>query len=99
MKAETEKRHLEFIKGELAPRYAELVGNEIQKAYSESHHDYGQKPVRPLRVVRGCWIEDIDFKDADTGQLLNRESLNHQELTKVETPAGIAIRRISGLRW
>jgi serine protein kinase len=36
-----------------------------------------------------AWIEDIDFKDADTGQLMNRELLN-QELTKVEKPAGIA---------
>ena len=30
-----------------------------------------------------------DFKDPDTGQLLNRELLN-QELTKIEKPAGIA---------
>jgi serine protein kinase len=36
-----------------------------------------------------AWIEDQDFKDADTGQLLNRELLN-QELTKIEKPAGIA---------
>ncbi len=31
----------------------------------------------------------IDFKDSDTGQLLDRELLN-QELTKIEKPAGIA---------
>ena len=36
-----------------------------------------------------AWIEDSDFKDPDTGQLMNRELLN-QELTKVEKPAGIA---------
>ena len=30
-----------------------------------------------------------DFKDPETGQLLNRELLN-QELTKIEKPAGIA---------
>src|SRR5438270_490215 len=36
-----------------------------------------------------AWIEDQDFKDADTGQLLDRELLN-QELTKIEKPAGIA---------
>jgi serine protein kinase len=36
-----------------------------------------------------AWIEDQDFKDPDTGQLLNRELLN-QELTKIEKPAGIA---------
>src|SRR5215203_3358347 len=37
--ADTEKKYLEFIKGELAPRYAEFIGNEIQKAYLESYHD------------------------------------------------------------
>src|SRR5207248_1472574 len=39
---ETEKRYLEFIKADLAPRYAEFIGHEIQKAYLESYSDYGQ---------------------------------------------------------
>jgi serine protein kinase len=86
---ETEKRYLEFIKGELAPRYAEFIGNEIQKAYLESYHDYGQNLFDRYVSYADAWIEDIDFKDADTGQLMNRELLN-QELTKVEKPAGIA---------
>ena len=86
---ETEKRYLEFIKGELAPRYAEFIGNEIQKAYLESYHDYGQNLFDRYVSYADAWIEDIDFKDPDTGQLLNRELLN-QELTKVEKPAGIA---------
>ena len=78
-----EKRYLEFIKGELAPRYAEFIGNEIQKAYLESYHDYGQNLFDRYVSYADAWIEDIDHKDADTGQLLNRELLN-QELTKVE---------------
>jgi serine protein kinase len=89
MPAETEKRYLEFIKGELAPRYAEFIGNEVQKAYLESYHDYGQNLFDRYVAYADAWIEDIDFKDADTGQLMNRELLN-QELTKVEKPAGIA---------
>ncbi|WP_428484873.1 PrkA family serine protein kinase [Rhodopila sp.] len=89
MPQEAEKRYLEFIKGELAPRYAEFIGNEIQKAYLESYHDYGQNLFDRYVSYADAWIEDIDFKDADTGQLLNRELLN-QELTKVEKPAGIA---------
>ncbi len=89
MPQETEKRYLEFIKGELAPRYAEFIGNEIQKAYLESYHDYGQNLFDRYVSYADAWIEDIDYKDADTGQLLNRELLN-QELTKVEKPAGIA---------
>ncbi len=86
---DTEKRYLEYIKGELAPRYAEFIGNEIQKAYLESYHDYGQNLFDRYVAYADAWIEDQDFKDPDTGQLLNREMLN-QELTKVEKPAGIA---------
>jgi serine protein kinase len=87
--ADTEKRYLEFIKAELAPRYAEFIGNEIQKAYLESYHDYGQNLFDRYIHYADAWIEDQDFKDPDTGQLLNRDLLN-QELTRIEKPAGIA---------
>ncbi len=87
--AEIEKRYLEFIKAELAPRYAEFIGHEIQKAYLESYHDYGQNLFDRYVDYADAWIEDQDFKDADTGQLLNRELLN-QELSKTEKAAGIA---------
>jgi serine protein kinase len=87
--AETEKRYIEFIRAELAPRYAEFIGNEIQKAYLESYHDYGQNLFDRYVDYADAWIEDQDFKDPDTGQLLNRELLN-QELSKTEKPAGIA---------
>src|SRR5215468_8688150 len=86
---EQEAKLLEFIKAELAPRYAEFIGNEIQKAYLESYHDYGQNLFDRYVDYADAWIEDQDFKDPDTGQLLNRELLN-QELTKIEKPAGIA---------
>jgi serine protein kinase len=87
--ADTEKRYLEFVKAELAPRYAEFIGNEIQKAYLESYHDYGQNLFDRYIHYADAWIEDQDFKDPDTGQLLNRDLLN-QELTRIEKPAGIA---------
>jgi serine protein kinase len=86
---EVEKRYLEFIKAELAPRYAEFIGNEIQKAYLESYSDYGQNLFDRYVDYADAWIEDLDFKDPDTGQMMNRELLN-QELTKIEKPAGIA---------
>ncbi len=86
---ETEKRYIEFIKAELAPRYAEFIGNEIQKAYLESYADYGQNLFDRYVAYADAWIEDVDFKDPDTGQLLDRDLLN-QELTKIEKPAGIA---------
>ncbi len=86
---ETENKLLEFVKAELAPRYAEFIGNEIQKAYLESYHDFGQNLFDRYVDYADAWIEDVDYKDPDTGQLLNRELLN-QELSKIEKPAGIA---------
>jgi len=86
---EVEKRYLEFIKVELAQRYAEFIGHEIQKAYLESYADYGQNLFDRYVDYADAWIEDQDFKDPNTGQLLNRDSLN-QELTKIEKPGGIA---------
>ena len=87
--AEVEQNYLTSIKSELASRYAEFIGNEIQKAYLESYHDYGQNLFDRYLDYADAWIEDQDFKDADTGQMLNRELLN-AELTKIEKPAGIA---------
>ncbi len=86
---DTENTYIEFIKTDLAPRYAEFIGNEIQKAYLESYHDYGQNLFDRYVSYADAWIEDQDFKDPDTGQLMNRELLN-QELSKIEKPAGIA---------
>src|SRR3546814_20087982 len=51
---ETETSYLEFIKGDLAPRYAEFIGNEIQKAYLEPYHDYGQN-LLDSHVAKGDW--------------------------------------------
>src|ERR671933_513386 len=35
---------MEFIKPDIAPRYAKFVGHEIEKGYLESYHEYGQNP-------------------------------------------------------
>jgi serine protein kinase len=86
---DVEGAYLEFIKAELAPRYAEFIGHEIQKAYLESYHDYGQNLFDRYVDYADAWIEDQDFKDPDTGQMLDRELLN-QELSKIEKAAGIA---------
>jgi serine protein kinase len=86
---ETERTYIDFIKGTLAPRYAEFIGNEIQKAYLESYNDYGQNLFDRYVDYADAWIENLDFKDPDTGQMMDRELLN-QELTKIEKPAGIA---------
>jgi serine protein kinase len=86
---ETEAAYLEFIKSELATRYAEFIGHEIQKAYLESYSEYGQNLFDRYIAYADAWIEDQDYKDPDTGQILNREVLEN-ELSQVEKPAGIA---------
>ncbi len=86
---EIESRYIEFIKEDLSPKYAEFIGNEIQKAYLESYHDFGQNLFDRYVAYADAWIEDHDFKDPDTGQLMDR-SLLDQELSKIEKPARIA---------
>jgi serine protein kinase len=86
---DTEDRYIEFIKEELSPRFAEFIGNEIQKAYLESYNEYGQNLFDRYVAYADAWIEDHDFKDPDTGQLMDRAVLD-KELSKIEKPAGIA---------
>ncbi len=86
---ELEANYLDFIKSELALRYAEFIGHEIQKAYLKSYSEYGQNLFDRYIAYADAWIEDQDYKDPDTGQILNREILN-SELSQIEKPAGIA---------
>ncbi len=86
---EMEADYLDFVKSELAARYAEFIGHEIQKAYLESYSEYGQNLFDRYIAYADAWIEDQDYKDPDTGQILNREILDN-ELSQIEKPAGIA---------
>jgi serine protein kinase len=87
--ADREQKYLDFIKSELATRYAEFLGNEIQKAYLESYSDFGQSLFDRYVEWADSWIQDAEFKDPDTGLLMDRAALN-EELEKIEKPAGIA---------
>ena len=86
---ETQRRYLDFIKGWIAPRYAEFIGKEIQTAYLESYAEYGQNIFDRYVTYADCWIQDEDFRDPETGECFDREALN-AELEKIEKPAGIA---------
>ena len=86
---EKEKALIYYIKEWLSPKYADFIGNEIQKAYLESYSDYGQNLFDRYIQYADHWIQEIDFKDPDTGNLFNRDVLN-DELEKIEKPAGIA---------
>ena len=83
------ERYLGFIKEYLAPRYVDFIGKEIQTAYLESYTEYGQNIFDRYVTFADFWIQDQEYRDPDTGEILDREALN-QELEKIEKPAGIS---------
>ncbi|NMG17142.1 PrkA family serine protein kinase [Aromatoleum bremense] len=86
---EVEARYMGFIKEFLAPRYAEFIGKEIQTAYLESYSEYGQNIFDRYVTYADFWIQDQEFRDPNTGEILDRSALN-DELEKIEKPAGIS---------
>lgn len=86
---EVHERYLSYIKGYLTPRYVEFIGKEIQTAYLESYSEYGQNIFDRYVTYADFWIQDQEFRDPDTGEILDRRALN-EELEKIEKPAGIS---------
>ncbi len=86
---EVEERYLRFLKEFLSPRYAEFIGKEIQTAYLESYSEYGQNIFDRYVTYADFWIQDQEFRDPNTGEILDRGALN-DELEKIEKPAGIS---------
>jgi serine protein kinase len=86
---EIQERYLSFLKQYLAPRYAELIGKELQTAYLESYAEYGQNLFDRYVTFADYWIQDQEYRDPDTGEMMARTALN-EELEKIEKPAGIS---------
>ncbi|GAA6154363.1 PrkA family serine protein kinase [Pseudoteredinibacter isoporae] len=86
---EVQAKYLSFIKEFLAPKYVEFIGKEIQTAYLESYTEYGQNIFDRYVTYADFWIQDQEYRDPETGEILDRASLN-EELEKIEKPAGIS---------
>ena len=86
---EVEEKYIAFIKGYLARRYAEYIGKEIQTAYLESYSEYGQNIFERYVTYADYWIQDEQYRDPDTGEMVDRAGLN-AELERIEKPAGIS---------
>ena len=86
---DTRDRYLGFIKEFLAPRYIDFIGKEIQTAYLESYSEYGQNIFDRYVTYADFWIQDQEYRDPETGEILDRASLN-DELEKIEKPAGVS---------
>ncbi len=86
---EIAERYLRFIKEYLAPHYIDFIGKEIQTAYLESYSEYGQNIFDRYVTYADFWIQDQEYRDPETGEILNRAALN-EDLEKIEKPAGIS---------
>ena len=84
-----QERYLRFIKEFLAPHYVQFIGKEIQTAYLESYSEYGQNLFDRYVTYADLWIQDQEFRDPETGEILDRSAIN-EELEKIEKPAGIS---------
>ncbi|NVK37464.1 MAG: PrkA family serine protein kinase [Gammaproteobacteria bacterium] len=86
---ETADRYLNFIKEYMAPKYVDFIGKEIQTAYLESYSEYGQNIFDRYVTYADFWIQDQEYRDPETGEILDRVAIN-EELEKIEKPAGIS---------
>ena len=86
---EVHERYLRYIKEFLAPKYIESLGKEIQTAYLESYSEYGQDLFDRYITYADFWIQDQEYRDQQTGEILDRAAIN-DELEKIEKAASIA---------
>lgn len=86
---EVHERYLRFVKEFLAPKYIESLGKEIQTAYLESYSEYGQNIFDRYITYADFWIQDQEYRDPETGDILDRSAIN-DELEKIEKAASIA---------
>ena len=86
---EVQEKYLNGLKEYISPKYVDFIGKEIQTAYLESYAEYGQNIFDRYVTFADFWIQDQEYRDHETGEILNRSSLN-EELEKIEKPAGIS---------
>ena len=86
---DVQDRYMGYIKEFLSPRYVQFIGKEIQTAYLESYTEYGQNLFDRYVTYADFWIQDQEYRDPETGELLDRNALNG-DLEKIEKAAGIS---------
>lgn len=85
----TKENYLLFIKEDLLNEFSYNLHKDITAAYLDSYDEYGQNLFDRYIVYADYWIQDHDYRDPDTGQLLERVELD-EELSKLEKPAKIS---------
>lgn len=77
-----------FLKEIVHQQVLKAVDTLIRDAYFDAGNEYGQALFDRYILLADSWIEDKDYKDPDTGDVLDREELN-KLLEAIEKPAGI----------
>lgn len=85
----TEERYMGYLNDYIKIPYVDYIGKEIQECYLDSYTEYGQNLFDRYITYADMWLQDQDYRDPETGQLLDRKTLN-EELEKVEQPASVA---------
>lgn len=86
---EKEESLLAHLKGPLTDRYLEFVEKEIRAALMDSYSDFCQTTFERYFHYADAWLNDTEYRDAETHVLYDRQQLN-SELEKIEK-AGLAI--------
>lgn len=81
--------YLNIVKTYLTDQFAGNLYKDISAAYLDSYDDFGQSLFDKYLLYADYWMQDQDFRDPDTGQLLERVELD-EELSKLEKPARIS---------
>lgn len=72
----------------LEDKYFSFLEEEIQEAYLDAADEYGQNIFDKYVLYADYWLQDIDYRDSDTGTLFDRNELD-KELQKIEKLADI----------
>lgn len=87
--SDADRDKYETIQSYLRSEYGEFLKKELQKAYIEAYKSYGQNIFERYFRHADNYIQEKDFRDPETGEIMDLDSIN-TELEKLERPANIS---------
>lgn len=85
---EVQNKYTSYL-NKLKDKYLEWLEKEISSAYIEAYGEYGQNLFDRYVMQADLWLQNKDYRDPDTGELINQEALN-KELERIEHLADIS---------
>lgn len=83
-------KYEEFLDNKLTNNLLEFLEKEINTAYLESYSEYGQNLFDRYINYADFWIQEQDYRDPDTGELLQRSHIDKFLKNDYEIPAEIS---------